>query len=213
MGWTGTNVPRGTAGEYFKSLFTCENDRMKMEVVRAAFHGMFEHYAAVRLINKETGTSYVFGVATKIQWSRGYHNCTYKEMDESMGPYMYNCPESILKELTPTEEMVKLSDSRSLHGKKWRVACWENVMAKKDGKKVKDGDIVKFDRELMFRGGYKGDTFVAKKSGRVVKLYAYNGLNMAYSPYQYFKVRGRDWNNVRVIGNVQLNSLRTLELA
>ena len=40
----------------------------------------------------------------------------YKDMDETVGPYNYNCPESILKLLSPTEN--KLANE-------WREKCYE----------------------------------------------------------------------------------------
>ena len=46
----------------------------------------------------------------------------YKDMDETMGPFYYDCPTSILKLLTPTENET---------ANKWRTACYEKHEKKK----------------------------------------------------------------------------------
>ena len=47
-----------------------------------------------------------------------YYNIGYKDMEESEGPYYYNCPERILKLLTPTSNEYAL---------RWRKKCWERI--------------------------------------------------------------------------------------
>ena len=51
-----------------------------------------------------------------------YHNFFYKVMDESMGPVESECPESILKLLSPTD---------SEWANEWRGRCRENAKRKK----------------------------------------------------------------------------------
>ena len=41
----------------------------------------------------------------------------FKVMDESMGPFYYNCPKKILKMLSPTEYENAIE---------WREECWKN---------------------------------------------------------------------------------------
>ena len=51
-----------------------------------------------------------------------YMNFGYKDMDETCEPYYYDCPESILALLSPTDNENAL---------KWRAACHERNAAKK----------------------------------------------------------------------------------
>lgn len=57
----------------------------------------------------------------------------YKDMDETMGPYDYRCPKSILKLLTPTKNMFANG---------WREKCYE--YHKQQAKKTKVPEIMEF---------------------------------------------------------------------
>jgi len=73
-----------------------------------------------------------------------YHNFGYKDMEEPMGPYYYNCPERILKLLTPTTNEYAL---------KWRKKCWERIKRLKSMPKLSQGDIIEFEKPLLFSDG------------------------------------------------------------
>ena len=199
MGWTTTHVPKGKAGEYLNSIFTCENENTKWEMIKGAFVGWHEHYAAVRITKKDTGLSYVIAVATKIHYyPHDYHNFGYKDMDESMGPFLYNCPESILKLLTPSAELLKMG--HSIHcSASWRAFCWEKVLEKKDTNSLKDGAIIQFESPLLFNNGDKVQTFQLKKRGKAMRWYAYDLVNKVASTYAYYKLRKRDLGRFTIV--------------
>ncbi len=189
MGWTSTHVSKGHAGQYMKDLFTSDNENSSLEMLKGAFVGWGQHYAAVKRTIKATGESYVFAVATLIHWSRDEYNFTYKDMDESMGPCMYDCPESILKLLTPTEQMSKISGSSEKYSKAWRIACWETIFKKQDKKKLVNGTVIKLKKALDFVDGSKADTFVIIRKGRSVKLCGYEAGNNTARFYQRYNIR------------------------
>lgn len=72
-----------------------------------------------------------------------YWNFSYKEMDESMCPYSFDCPVGILNLLTPTD---------SENANEWRRLCREQKEKKKEKKMDKKnpsnlpvGTIISFD--------------------------------------------------------------------
>ena len=50
--------------------------------------------------------------------SKDYYNFAYKDMSEDMKPFYYDCPVSILKLLSPTDNETANT---------WRAACYENA--------------------------------------------------------------------------------------
>ena len=120
------------------------------------------YYAAIRQLRrfvpgtngKETETipeseQTVFGIVfltgTNI---KDYFNFGYKDMDESMHPYYYDCPAGILKLLSPTD---------SASANEWRENCRQRAAQKKADKKNPDslenlpiGTVIRVrDKELV----------------------------------------------------------------
>lgn len=54
---------------------------------------------------------------------KDYNNFSYKDMDETVLPYYYDCPASILKLLSPTD---------CERAKQWRAKCYEQISKKKE---------------------------------------------------------------------------------
>jgi hypothetical protein len=106
MGWTGEhgNGP-GRSAEDLKAYFEKE---FGLPIVKGAVRGGV-YYAAVQSARKP---GCVFGLVVLMETSDGEFR--YKEMSEEMGPYYFDCPESVLDELTPTED--KTAET-------WRAKC------------------------------------------------------------------------------------------
>ncbi len=105
----------------------------KHTVLATALVNMREFYAAVEHVRAD-GTREVWCAVLKVSWyPKDQFNCCVKSMSEHEGPYYHNCPEKILKLLTPTD---------SEWANKWREKCWANVNFKKVVKKT--GDLVRF---------------------------------------------------------------------
>lgn len=89
--------------------------------------------------------------------TKEYFNFSYKDMDETCGPYQYDCPKGILDLLSPTDNEFAL---------KWREECRRTLAKKKDSNALNNlpfGTEIKvtmpFDTNLF----EKGDEVVLKK--------------------------------------------------
>ena len=103
-------------------LYTNDGEKSKLEVIKSCMVGS-TYYAAVKATNKITGHEDVFaGICLTAIDNKEYYNFGYKDMDETCGPYKFDCPKSILDLLTPTE-----NDCAN----EWRQACYDTIYAKK----------------------------------------------------------------------------------
>ena len=105
------------------SKYNWEDESRKVEVLKSSMVGS-TYYAAVKSFNKTNGYECVTAaICLTSTNNKDYFNFAYKGMDESMGPYRYDCPKGILDLLTPTE---------SEYANEWRKACYENLAKKKN---------------------------------------------------------------------------------
>lgn len=105
------------------SKYNWEDESRKVEVLKSSMVGS-TYYAAVKSFNKTNGYECVTAaICLTSTNNKDYYNFAYKGMDESCGPYKYDCPKGILDLLTPTE---------SEFAKEWRKACYENLAKKKN---------------------------------------------------------------------------------
>lgn len=152
MGWLYTNKPKGeSVKDFFSKQFTFETDRYSSKLLECAVVKMRTAYMAIEQVLKVDGARTVFAVVCFLHYApKDYNNFGYKDMDETMGPYAYDCPEKILKLLTPTDNE---------YARNWREKCWLKINDKKSRPKVKVGDVIKFDTPIQFTNGDLLDTF------------------------------------------------------
>ena len=132
------------------SKYNWEDESRKVEVLKSSMVGS-TYYAAVRSFNKENGFECITAaVCLTSTNNKNYYNFAYKDMDESMGPYKYDCPKGILDLLSPTENEYALE---------WRKQCYENLAKKKNPNgfnKLPVGTIIKvvmpFDTKYFSEG-------------------------------------------------------------
>lgn len=153
MGWTFTYKPASqSAADYLrKRLLDCDNEHGSWKTLATAQVGSTV-YAAVERIEK-SGERYVFAAVILTQTdSRSDHNFGWKDLDESMMPYQCDCPERILKLLTPTSNESAIQ---------WRLSCREKRRQDAERKKflsgIKPGMLLSFVEPFWFRanGGEK----------------------------------------------------------
>jgi hypothetical protein len=142
MGWTFTHRDKGMSQkEFFMGEFGGETT-----TVLDAASGSFDRhnvYVAVKLRDSK-----VIGVACLTRWvPRDYYNFGYKDMSEDMGPVISDCPERILKLLSPVEELFTNEGSRDC-ASRWRERCWENIKSRKNRIKLSVGKKVRIIRDL-----------------------------------------------------------------
>lgn len=110
----------------------------RYEVVKDAVVGT-TYYGAIRC--KETGEVYAVVVLTHVD-RNGYCNFGMKWMDEECGPLYYDCPETILRELSPTTNKYALE---------WREKCREK--RNDPGKKVLSSAPIGSKLKVILKGG------------------------------------------------------------
>lgn len=130
-----------------------------MTIEKSAMVGS-TYYAAVRTITKDDipipdDEQTVFGVVmlTAVD-NNDYFNFSYKVIEETWGPSERDCPESILKLLSPTE---------SEYAIEWREKCYKNAQEKKELSKLPYGTTIR-----VKINGFE-QTFTKAKIGKTTK--------------------------------------------
>jgi len=152
MGWLSFSMHRPVK-EWFKTELNSE-----YELLDAALVERTTFYAAVK--NKETGQ--VICVVYLIRWApKRWDNFCYNDLTEFAGPCQVNCPQRIIKLLSP------LNDENDPNGwaREWRKRVekyWENRNT------INSGKVIKTENPVSFTSGNEYQYF--KKVGR--KLWA-----------------------------------------
>lgn len=132
MGWTSYHATHYKKGKVDRKAECDALFADGYEVIKSAMVGS-TYYAAVK--HKEDVVAVICLTSTD---SKDYFNFAYKDMDETMGPYKYDCPKGILDLLTPTENEYVNS---------WRAACREHHAKKNNPNalnKLPLGSIIQF---------------------------------------------------------------------
>ncbi len=138
MGWTSTHAEFYKKGKVDRKAemdnrWSQEEsgDYPQLKVLKSSMVGTV-YYAAVE-ISRSGKVEEVFGVTglTSVD-NNDYYNFSYKDIDETMGGYSYDCPIGILNLLTDTENEYALE---------WRKKCRERHEEKKL-KKAKRNKLV-----------------------------------------------------------------------
>jgi hypothetical protein len=143
MGWTSFHINQPVK-EWFKQEWN-----EKMVALDIAIVKRNTLYAAI----KNTVTGEVFCAVFLLRWSRDYYNFSYKDMTEFVGPNESECPERILKLLTP------LTDQNDPNGyaRDWRKRCEKNITNRK---KLNTGNyVIKTSEPLEYTNGGKYQYF------------------------------------------------------
>lgn len=128
MGWNYTRATNYTANgavdrkKEMDKRYNWSDEKTAVSVVKSCMvKGVY--YAALSIMDKEKCTVKIVGEVVLTDIAKDdYCNFGYKAMSETIEPFYYDCPESILKLLDCT------TDESAL---KWREKCWENIKKKK----------------------------------------------------------------------------------
>lgn len=151
MGWLSMQSLGGHAGprEYLNNQFTHDAPDRTSKVLRASIVRRV-YYAAVEQVSLPDGMREVWACVCLIRYNpkaRDGYIFGYKDMEESMGPYSYDCPGAILDLLTPTDNENALA---------WRTKCREAAVARRAlaaKPKPRPGQIIVFDLPVEFSNG------------------------------------------------------------
>ena len=151
MGWLSMQSLDGHRGprEYLDAQFDYENEDRRSKVLRSSLFRRV-YYAAVETVYRETGTREVWALVCLVKYNpraRDGFIFAYKDMEEMMGPYYFDCPAAILDLLTPTD---------NTHALEWRKTCREKAAADKAMRAKplpRPGQIIVFEIPVDFRNG------------------------------------------------------------
>ena len=172
MGWTTTcTYSGGGIRRYLDAEFASDHpDYPRREVLKSAMKGSTEYYAALRRTHRDTGKTLTFALVVLVSYkpreADGY-TLGWKDMDESMGPYITNCPASILDLLDPpTNE----------NAKRWREACRARAarvtLARES---LMPGTCIELVDPLRFANGQTYARFIVEKPRRALRFRAGDG--------------------------------------
>jgi hypothetical protein len=150
MGWLFTHKPHGmSVKDFFEENFNYNRDGRYGRILDCAVVKRTAYIAYEA--GSDDGNRSVFGVVCLLDYRpKECHNFGYKDMDETMGPYFYDCPERILKLLTPTENEYALE---------WREKCWERIRSQQNKPKLKKGLLIEFAHPIKFASGVEVKLF------------------------------------------------------
>jgi hypothetical protein len=147
MGWTSTNRRGRSVKDFLADEFKSDN----WKIIDAAIVNRNEYYALIEY-QRDAGMypkGYRSVLVAMLKYApRSYYDISYKDMDETMGPNIDNCPLRILDALAdhpPGNE----------YAAAWRARC----RAKHTKPRPKANQIVKFPNPILFGNGDKLDTF------------------------------------------------------
>ena len=154
MGWTSHHATHYKNGKvdrkaecdacFVEGLNTGCYDVLKSAIVGSTYYAAvkplkkYKNIETKEIVDIPKEEQRVFGVVflTSVD-NKDYFNFSYKDMDETCGPYKYDCPKSILDLLTPTE---------SEYANEWRKKCYETLAKKKDPNALSnlpEGSVIK----------------------------------------------------------------------
>jgi len=144
MGWTGTRNYYGSIDDFFENEF-----KSIKWVGKGALVKLKEYY---RCAENEDGRRWVFVALMDFHKADGC-DIFYKDMDESMNPFYYNCPARIL-------ELAEKSEPINECAKEWRKKVRKTLSNKEKAKSLEVGTVIKFPRTFRFSRAGEHDTFV-----------------------------------------------------
>lgn len=165
MGWTGQYPPaHRDKKRWLIDEFTSENENFRHTLTDLSIRGNTA-YGIYHQEDKKTGISLHETMVFLLSFRK--EEWCYKEMGETVHPYYYDCPKTLL------DKIEALYPPFNDNAKAWRAKCRENHAKKKA--QLKDGDVVKFDRPLNFRF-FTENIFRVSKQGARVGFRARNGI-------------------------------------
>lgn len=174
MGWTSYRATHYKNGKIDKKA-ECDAYWMEglnaghFEVVKSSMVGNV-YYGAIKPLLKDEAEIFAVVFLTSVN-SRDYYNFSYKDMDETMLPYCFDCPIGILNLLSKTDNEYALE---------WRNKCYEKHNEKKKEKKNPNslknlpvGAKISFIAKYETKVNNVGDEIILTKSNGYNKPYWY----------------------------------------
>jgi hypothetical protein len=156
MGWLYQYDPVENPVAHLTAKCNYDNERRTLHVLAAA-RVANTVYMAIKSTDKATGESYVFAAVILISNTKK-HGFGYKDMDESVGPCQCDCPDRIMRLLTPIADL-----PNSGHAADWRARVEARNNAKRQQRErrqsLRVASIVTLPAAACFRGGFTASRF------------------------------------------------------
>ncbi len=119
MGWTVTNFQVYDVDRFLIDELRLNREKFKVLAYKSVKTSpkKGEFYAAVEYADECRRV--VFALVVLFEHTK--EGIAYKDMDENMGPYYYNCPAEVLEQLTPTDNE---------NANEWRAKCLDRLLKK-----------------------------------------------------------------------------------
>lgn len=166
MGWTYTHKDKNVSpSEYIKNeILVWSNPDAQYTVLDGGVVKFRTYYGAVERIDLKTNERRVFAVIILLNYAKDYHNFGYKDMSEDMGPCQAECPERILKLLTPTD---------SAYANEWRARCWSKINKKHNTPKIEPNMTILYSGtpyKVIKTLGRRGYMVISQNDGREYRM-------------------------------------------
>lgn len=173
MGWMYTTRHKGQSlKKFFEGRVGVEPDYPGRKILDFAVVRLRTAYAAFQVAPGE-----VIALVFLLDFNGdGHFPFGYKDMEESMGPCEDECPERILKLLTPTTSEYALG---------WRKRCWARIEARKARPRLTHGCVIRLDHALEFSDGARLDTFHVEMTGRRKNIPVFKRVPGASGRYRF----------------------------
>ena len=156
MGWLYQDDPVADPVAELTARFTYDGHTRTWRVLDAARIAN-TIYMAVNSTDKPTGKSYVFAAVILISNTKK-HGFGYKDMDESVGPCQCDCPDRIMRLLTPDRDLPNPG-----YAADWRARVEARKAAKRQQtqrrQSLRIGTIITLPIAATFRSGITASRF------------------------------------------------------
>jgi hypothetical protein len=156
MGWLFQRDPVDNPVAHMMSKFTYEDDSCRQPPLDGA-RASNTVYLAVRSTDKKTGRSFVFAAVILISNTKK-DGFGYKDQTEIMGPCQYDCPQRIMRLLSPLAELPRVGYAADWRA---RVAARHDELRqqRKRRNSLRIGSTVTLPSAVRFPGGATATAF------------------------------------------------------
>ena len=191
MGWTYKMDKPENIQEWVKNeLLVWSNTKFIHTVLDVKIVNFKEVYAAVEVIDSETGDRNVFAALVMLDYKpHEQYEFGYKTLDETCMPYLFNCPKSILDKLTPTDNE---------HSNTWRGHCHEILKQRVPC----FGQTIELSEAIVFTDGVKRSKFEVVRWGYTQRQKRYRCIE-TMATVSISNIKSRNYTVMDKPGNIK----------
>ena len=156
MGWLYQRDPIDDPLAYLTAKYNYDCETHALQTLAGARVGNAV-YLAVRSTVKKTGCSFVFAAVILISNTKK-HGFGYKDMTEAMGPCECDCPQRIMRLLSPVADIPNPS-----YTAEWRARVAARRIERRQQRdrrqSLRVGSVVTVPHAVRFKGGITASTF------------------------------------------------------